>query len=203
MSESAPETGDVQVEQMLADAVASVEPSAPEQSASGVGPDGFPLNTSVADMAPGHQAAYWRYHAQKHEKRAKGFGQYTPDQVKTMASRLAEIEDAQKTEQQRLEERATIAERETAQLRAANARLLAAATYSIPADLIDLLGDGDEDTINERARLLAEKLTAATPAPTPAPPASIRPVESLKPGAAPSASEPDPDAWLRRLAGRS
>lgn len=202
MSESAPEPSDAQAEQMLAEAITSVEPSASEQGASGVGPNGFPLNTPVADMAPEHQAAYHQHHARKHEQRVKAYGQYTPDQVKTMAARLAEIEDAQKTEQQRLEERASAAERQAAQLQAANARLLAAARHSIPADLIDLLGDGDEEQINERARLLAERLAAAVPPPAPTPPASSRPVESLKPGAAPAASEPDPDAWLRRMAGR-
>lgn len=201
MSESAPETSDAQIEQMLAEAVASVEP-APEQAAPAAGSESFPPNTPVADMAPEQQAAYWKHHAQKHERRAKGYGQYTPDQVKTMASRLAEIEDAQKTEQQRLEERAAAAERQAAQLQAANARLLAAATYGIPADLVDLLGEGDDEQISDRARLLAEKLTASAPQPTPAPPMSTRPVESLKPGAAPTASEPDPDAWLRRMAGR-
>jgi hypothetical protein len=203
MSESTPETSDAQAEQMLAEAVASVEPSAPEQGASGVGPNGFPLNTPVADMAPEHQAAYHQHHARKHEQRVKAYGQYTPEQVKTMASRLAEIEDAQKTNEQRLEDRASAAERQAAQLQAANARLLAAARHAIPADLIDLLGDGDEEQINERARLLAERLAAAAPPATPAPLASTRPVESLKPGAAPAASEPDPDAWLRRMAGRT
>jgi hypothetical protein len=203
MSESAPETSDANAEQMLAEAVASVEPSTSEQDSSSVGPDGFPLNTPVADMAPEYQAAYWRHHAQKHEKRVKGFGQYTPDQVKTMATRLAEIEDAQKTEQQRLQERATTAEQRAAQLESANARLLAATRHGIPADLIDLLGDGSEEQIEQRAVLLAEKLAAAVPTPTPTPPPTSRPVESLKPGAAPAASEPDPDAWLRRLAGRT
>lgn len=202
MSETAPENGEAQTEQLLAAAVASVEPSTPDQAASAAGPDGFPQNTSVADMAPEQQAAYWKHHAQKHEKRTKQYGQYSPEQVKAMATRLTEIEDSQKTEQQRLQEQATAAERRAAQLQAANARLLAAATYGIPADLIDLLGEGDEEQISERARLLAEKLTAATPAVS-TPPPSARPVESLKPGAAPAGGgEPDPDAWLRRLAGR-
>lgn len=203
MSETASEASDAQVERMLTEAVSSVESASPDQAASAAGPDGFPLNTPVADMVPEQQAAYWRHHAQKHEKRVKGFGQYTPDQVKMMASRLAEIEDAQKTEQQRLQEQATAAEQRATQLQAANARLLAAATYGIPADLIDLLGEGDEEQINERARLLAERLAAAVPPPTSTAPVNSRPVESLKPGAAPAASEPDPDAWLRRMAGRT
>lgn len=203
MAETAAENGDAQVQQMLAEAVASVEPASPEQAASAAATDGFPLNTPVADMAPEQQAAYWRHHAQKHEKRAKQYGQYTPDQVKEMASRLAEIEDSQKTEQQRLQEQATAAERRAAQLQAANARLLAAATFGIPAELIDLLGEGDEEQISERARLLAEKLTAAAPTPQTAAPVNSRPVESLKPGAAPAGRESDPDAWLRRMAFRT
>lgn len=182
MSESVPEV-DVQAEQMLAEAVATVEPTEVQEK-----PD---TGTSKDWEA---EAAKWKALARKHETTARGNAD--------AAKRLAEIEDAQKTEQQRLQDRATAAEQRAAHLQAANARLLAATTFGIPAELIDLLGEGDEEQITERARLLAEKLTAV-PAPTPAPPVSTRPVESLKPGAAPSASDPDPDAWLRKMAGRT
>ena len=183
MSESMPEV-DAQAEQMLAEAVATAEPTEVQEK-----PD---TGTSKDWEA---EANKWKALARKHETTARSNSD--------AAKRLAEIEDAQKTEQQRLQDRATAAEQRAAHLQAANARLLAATTFGIPAELIELLGDGDEEQINERARLLAERLAAATPAPTPAPPLSTRPVESLKPGAAPSASDPDPDAWLRKMAGRT
>ena len=184
MSEATPETD---VEQMTAEVVSTPDPSTPE-------PQGQEPDTGAAPKDWQAEAAKWKNLARKHESTAKTNAE--------AAKRLSEIEDAQKSEQQRLQDRATAAEQRTLQLQSANARLLAAATYGIPADLIDLLGDGDEEQINERARLLAEKLAAAVPAPVPAAPSSTRPVESLKPGAAPAANEPDPDAWLRRMAGR-
>ncbi|TMS00183.1 capsid assembly scaffolding protein Gp46 family protein [Nonomuraea basaltis] len=185
MSEPTPA---VDVEQMLAEAVSTPELSAPESQAQE--PD-----TGTAPKDWQAEATKWKSLARKHESTAKTHAD--------AAKRLAEIEDAQKTEQQRLQEQATAAEQRATKLQAANARLLAAATYGIPADLIDLLGDGDEEQINERARLLAERLAAAVPPPASTAPVNSRPVESLKPGAAPAASEPDPDAWLRRMAGRT
>ena len=183
MSEPTPEAD---IEQMLAEVVSTPDPSTPE-------PQAQEPDTGAAPKDWQAEAAKWKNLARKHETTAKTNSE--------AAKRLTEIEDAQKSEQQRLQDRATAAEQRTLQLQSANARLLAAATHGIPADLIDLLGDGDEEQINERARLLAEKLTAAGAA-APTAPSSTRPVESLKPGAAPAASEPDPDAWLRRMAGR-
>lgn len=184
MSEPTPETD---VEQMLAEAASASDPSAPD-------PQTQEPDTGAAPKDWQAEAAKWKNLARKHESTAKTNSD--------AAKRLTEIEDAQKSEQQRLQDRATAAEQRALQLQSANARLLAAATHGIPADLIDLLGDGDEEQINERARLLAEKLTAASPAPAPTAPSSTRPVESLKPGAAPAAREVDPDAWLRQMAGR-
>lgn len=186
MSETAPETGDVQAEQMLAEAIASVEPAAAEQ----VNPD-----TGAAKSVDWEaETSKWKALARKHEQSAKANAD--------AAKRLTAIEDAQKTEQQRLQERAQAAERELTALQSANARLRAATVYGIPAELVDLLGDGGEEQINERAELLAAKLASSAPAPTSATPPPTRPVESLKPGAAPAGADPDPDAWLRHLAGR-
>lgn len=184
MSEATPEV-DAQAEQMLAEAVAAVEPTPEVQDQPDTG----------ASKDWEAEATKWKALARKHETTARSNSD--------AAKRLAEIEDAQKSEQQRLQERASSAEQRAAQLLAANARLMAAAVHGIPADLIDLLGDGTEDQINERAELLAAKLAAAAPASAPTAPPSTRPVESLKPGAAPAGEEPDPDAWLRRMAGRT
>lgn len=122
-----------------------------------------------------------------------------------MKARLQEFEDRDKTELQKAIERAEAAEKGATTMRVANARLMAAATHNLPADLIDILGDGTEEQIDARAKLLAEKLAAAAPKTEPQAdkPASTRPVESLTPGAKP-ASQPkeDPDAWLRALSGR-
>lgn len=114
-----------------------------------------------------------------------------------------ELEEASKTESQRLAERADAAEKQLAEAMATNARLKAAAQHGIPAELVDLLGSGSEDEINARAELLAAKFAAAQPAAAPQPPASTRPVESLKSGGAPQSTKPaDGNEWLRKLAGR-
>ncbi len=190
-------------------AAEGVEPALqeqPDEAAVQVGPDGYPLNTRVADMAPEHQLAYWRHQAKKHEKSVKSYGKHTPDEVKAMAARIAEIEDAQKTEQERIAERLAAAEQRAAQAEIARARLLAAAAYDIPASLLDRMGGTTEDEINEAAEALSAEIEAevarrvaavpAPPEPEPEPepepaPARVRPVESLRPGGMPASSEPE------------
>lgn len=128
-------------------------------------------------------------------------------QLRELRSRLAEYEDRDKTELQKAQEAAKQYEQELNATRVANARLMAAAIHNLPPDLIDLLGDGTDEEIDARAKLLAEKLAASAPPPQaerdPSP-AQTRPVESLIPGARPASQEPeDPNAWLRRMAGRA
>ncbi|MFJ7895880.1 hypothetical protein [Streptomyces anthocyanicus] len=110
-------------------------------------------------------------------------------------------QESQKTEQQKLHDAKEAAERELGDLRATNTRLMAAATHNIPPDLIDLLGSGSDDEINARAEMLAERLKASAPTPSPT---SQRPVEALTPGAATAsgAATTSPDEWIRRMAGR-
>ena len=117
--------------------------------------------------------------------------------------------DSQKSELERAQEAAQKYERELAETRTMNARLMAAATHNLPPELIDLLGTGTEEEIDARAALLAEKLTAAMPAPAQAEPerrspAQTRPVESLTAGAKPANERPtDMDTILRGWAGRT
>ncbi|GAA2618789.1 hypothetical protein SMC26_40340 [Actinomadura fulvescens] len=113
-------------------------------------------------------------------------------------TKLREVEpivEASKTDTQRLEDRAGSAERERDELRAQVARLAVAAEVGIPAEFVDMLGAGDDEQIRQRARLIAERLTAQTATGAP----RVRPVESLTPGAAPAAAETDrdPNAWFR------
>lgn len=209
--------GDEQVQQMLADAITagqfmnrpqpqaqpqqpqSPTPAAPAAPAPQQGaPEGEPDKDWKAE------AETWKALARKHENRhlaALGFKSKDElDALRTAAQKYAEIEEAQKTEIQKAAERAQSYEKQLNEVRATNARLLAAATYNIPPDLIDLLGSGADEEINARAEMLAERLKATAPAPAPA---SQRPVESLTPGAAPASAAPQsPDAWIRALAGR-
>lgn len=107
--------------------------------------------------------------------------------------------DSQKTEQQKLNEAKQVAEGKLAEVMSANARLMAAATHNIPADLIELLGSGTDEEIGARAQLLAEKLAASPEAQRPTP-GSRRPVESLTAGGRPADDAPaDPNAMFRAM----
>lgn len=189
---------------------ASTEDTAPQQTLTdatpqpGTGPD-----SGTQDVPPAQHSAStdpWadpeaaRKEIEKLRRESAGWR----TKFREAEPRLTEYQqwqDSQKTEQQKLIEAKETAERELGDLRATNARLMAAAAHNLPPELIDLLGSGSDDEINARAELLAERLKATAAAPAPA---AARPVESLTPGAAPSSATPaSPDDWIRRLAGRN
>lgn len=58
------------------------------------GAEGFPANTSVKDMEPGEQAAYWKHQSRKNEDRWKAYGDITPEQV----TKLKQDTDAARTQ---------------------------------------------------------------------------------------------------------
>lgn len=187
-------TEDAAAQQMLAEAVQQ-----PEQQPSGGPRDGQdPQGKAGGDPWADPEAA--RREIEKLRRESASWR----TKYREAEPQLAEYQkwqEAQKTEQQKLAEAKEAAERQLSDLQATNARLLAAATHNIPPELIDLLGSGSEDEISSRAELLAKRLQAAEPAP--AAPEQQRPVESLKPGAAPGSATPaDPDEWIRALAGR-
>lgn len=227
--ESAPDTGDEGAEQMLAQAVA--EPAEPdgtsgeqqdkqEPARPAAGPNGFPLNTPVAQMTLEEREAYWKHNARKWEKDAKSNSE--------AARKYAEYEDSQKTELQRLQERAEAAERERDEERRSRARLMAAAAHNLSTDLLDRLGGATEEEINETAKAISdeidseiarrlpdlvaaevEKRLAEVQQDTPEPerrglrPGPSRPVESLTPGAMPADERPvDGNDFIRLMAGR-
>jgi hypothetical protein len=155
------------------------------------------------------QVEHWKSMSRKHEQRAK--------QNSSAASRLQQIEDANKTELQRAQDAQAAAERERDEARGLHARMMAAASNNLPVELIDHLGTGTDDEINERAELfaqiieetaqaIAEQLLAdrgittngATPQPQPQP--NARPVESMRPGSAPTGATPlNNEQWFRNL----
>lgn len=212
MSESTPEaavepSGDAQAQQMIADAVTAGQflnkPQAPQPAATPVTPAG----TEPEPKDWESEATKWKALARQHEnKHLAALGFKSKDEIEALrqaAQKHQEAEDAQKTEIQRATERAQTVEQQLADMKATNARLLAAATHNIPPELIDLLGSGTDEEISSRAELLAERLKAS--APTPAVPSTQRPVEALTAGAAPASSSAaaTPDQWIRSMAGRT
>lgn len=176
------------------------EPLVEQQPAAGGGEE-----QSEAPKTPDWEAevSKWKSMARKHEAAAKANAE--------AARKYAEFEESQKTEQQRLADRLAAAERERDQAHQARAKLLAAATYGIPAGLLDRIGGSSEEEINESAQAIAQEIEAevakrlaATPPPAPAPASTGRPVEALRPGAAPgpdTSDGSDPNAWIRQQLG--
>jgi chromosome segregation ATPase len=188
-------TDDAAAQQMLAQAVQQ-QPSA--QASSGTQDDPAGQQPS-ATSDPWSDPDVARKEIEKLRRESAGW-RTKYREAEPQLTEYQKWQDAQKTEQQKLTEAKEAAERELGDLRSTNARLMAAATHNIPPELIDLLGSGTDDEINARAEILAERLKVTAPTSAPA---SQRPVESLTPGAAPSSAAPtDPDAWIRKLAGR-
>jgi hypothetical protein len=73
--------------------------------------------------------------------------------------RLKAFEDAQKTELEKLQDRATAAEKERDELAAARLRDRVAAKHQLPPDLADLLTGTDEAVLEETAKRLATYVT--------------------------------------------
>jgi Domain of unknown function (DUF4355) len=155
------------------------------------------------------EAKKWKDFARKHEAKVK--------ELSPAARKLAEIEDANKSEVQRATDRAAEAERRAAEAEGRYHRTLAAAQYGLPPELIDLVGGTSEDEITASAEQIASvintrveeqvatRLAAITAAngngtPQQAPARPQHPVESLRPGALPAAqaAASDGSAWIRQ-----
>lgn len=211
MSESTPEAGATPAVPTPAEAVAAGQIPAQAQPATPAArppASGQPSGVGKPETPDWEsEATKWKALARQHEnKHLAALGFKSKDEIDALrqaAQKHQEAEDAQKTEIQRATERAQTVEQQLTEMRATNARLLAAATHNIPPELIDLLGSGTDEEISSRAELLAERLKASVPAP--AAPNIQRPVEALTAGAAPASSTATatPDQWIRSMAGRT
>lgn len=187
----------------MSEAVTEQQPDAAAESAteSVVTPTATDAST---DPKPTETVDFWKAKAREQEKRAKENAE--------AAKRLAEFEESQKTEAQKIAERAAAAERARDEAIADGLRYKAAAMHGIDEDHFDLLGSGDEEAItgraerigsllklrteNEALRAEVEALKQGKPAP-----ASARPTTALKPGATaeridPSQDDSYPAHWL-------
>lgn len=166
----------------MTDPAPAAETAAPDATAPE--PDTDPQAAQPADVD-------WKAKAREWEKRAKANAD--------AAKKLAQLQDAGKTDQQRTAEELDAARAEASQATAALLRHEVAADKDIPAKLVRFLTGSTRDEIEESA----DALLAALPQPARGP---GRPVESLRSGATPATQEPpaDVDAWIRRaVAARS
>lgn len=99
-------------------------------------------------------------------ERAK-FADY--DDLKAAAGRLAEIEEANKTELDKALEKAAAAEQRLADLEAANRRLAAIAKHQIPDDFADLVTGSTDEELEASAKKVSALIAAQTPTGTTGP----------------------------------
>lgn len=144
--------------------------------------------------------------SEKEARQPKIEGEYDPERaarligklrqeiedLRPLATKAKELEDAQKSEQQRLMERAEAAESERRRLESAVHRLRIAAKNGIPEELAELLGDGDEESLEARAKALLEwRGNSGSPVPS-------TPVEATRSTVLAGDDTPaDPNDWLR------
>lgn len=109
----------------------------------------------------------WKAKSREWEKRAKANAD--------AATRLAQLEDQQKTEQQRLTERAEKAEREAQSREVSLTRYRVAVAKGVPAELVDRLrGDTEDEIAADADALLALVATPGTTTPRPDPSQGVR-----------------------------
>lgn len=161
----------------------------------------------------------WKALARKHEQRSK--------ENVAAATEWNKLQEGQKSELQKANERAEAAEQASANERAERFRLIAASKNGLSADLVEYLGGGDEAEITARAETLVKNIETEVvkrldaelakygiqrdgqngTAPTAAAAASLglgrRPVESLRAGSAPAQTVPaNKNDAFRSLLGR-
>lgn len=123
----------------------STDAAATESSESQETPN---AGTQTTDTPPTETVEFWKSKAREQEKRAK--------ENAAAAVKLAEFEDAQKTESQRLTEAAEAARNDAAQARAEALRLRIAAKHGISDEDADtFLTGADEDTLTRQAERLS------------------------------------------------
>jgi len=116
-----------------------------------------PPDTPPSDKDLAAEVDKWKAMARKHEGAAKANAD--------AARKLAEIEDAAKSEAERLADQATKAEQRATRAETALARLRVAASKGLPPDLADrLVGATEEELAEDADRLMAlVKPTDGTP----------------------------------------
>jgi hypothetical protein len=149
--------------------------------------------------------------ARKHQRTWEGRSKANQD----AADKLAQLEDANKTEVQRAADRAAAAEDRATKAEQLYHRTIAAARYELPPELIEYVSGGTEDEVNTSAEALASAINTRVAEQVAAQIATLtaaaanggahqgrpqRPVESLRPGALPAAqaAATDGSAWIRQ-----
>lgn len=159
-----------------------------EQASNPPAPTPQPPATPAPPAAPAPAAqpaeTDWKAEARKWEKLAK--------ENKGAADKLTQLEEAQKSEAQKLADRASKAEQSAATAQAEALRWRIAARNGISDEDAEIFLTGTtEDALTRQAeRLVALRGTAQQPAAAVGPQGQRTPVEALRPGALPNPPEP-------------
>ena len=92
-------------------------------------------------------AEKWKGLSRKNESEARA--------NRTAAKKLADLERAQMTVQEKLQADLAAAQAERDEARSTHLRIMSAASHELPADFVEFLGSGTEDEINARADKLS------------------------------------------------
>ena len=114
-----------------------------------------PVEDSTEETHVEPQETDWKAEARKWEARAKA--------NKEASDKLAELEEAQKTEQQKLTERAEAAERELEATKYESLRLSVIARNEVPEKYQHLVRGADEDELSEAAKAVSELVASSAP----------------------------------------
>ncbi len=109
-------------------------------------------------------------------------------ELEAYEAKVREFEESQKSEADKIQERAAAAEKRASDAETLLAVERIARRHQISDDDMDLLGTGTEEQIEARAKKIAAKNAAAAGVSATAPP-SEKPIEKLRPGA--TSSEKD------------
>lgn len=139
------------------------------------------------EAKPTETVDYWKQRSRENERKAK--------ENADAAKRLADIEDKDKSEQQKLSEKVAAAEKRAAEAEASVLRRDIAATKGLPAGMADRLRGTTQDEIEEDADALLKTLKDAGGGP--------KAVDLKQGDRGGDAGGNDVDAWIRKAAGRS
>jgi hypothetical protein len=167
------------------DAPQFVEPPAPAE------PPSNGDQPPVDESKPGRSPEQYEAEIAKLRKESAGYRTKLRE-VEPLAKAAQEAEEANKTEIQKAADRASKAEQALQEREIGYTRLDLAVQYNVKPDNIDLIGSGTREEMEANAQRLAALEMAASKA---APPPSDRPVEGLRPGAAPEPPKPADDSY--------
>ncbi|GAA0632210.1 hypothetical protein GCM10010174_61530 [Kutzneria viridogrisea] len=166
------------------DSTAPQVPADPTEDGQGKQPE--PTGT---DTAPDYkaEAEKWKTLSRRHEATAKANA--------AAAQELASIKEQQKTAEQKLNDRLAAVQVELATYKTRETRTNAVVAAGLPPEMAEYLTEVEPDSALEQAKRLAKHLKASEPKP----PADLR--QGAR-GAQVQAAD-DPNAWIRRMAGRA